>query len=300
MVLGGIGIIAFGFGNDGVAMGISNLWSNGGFMPNGVTGVLMSLQMVMFAYLGVEMIGLTAGEARNPQKTIPQAIGSVFWRILLFYVGALFVILSIYPWNEIGSQGSPFVMTFERLGIKTAAGIINFVVITAALSSCNGGIFSTGRMLYSLAQNGQAPATFARTSSNGVPRNALLLSIAALLLGVLANYLVPEKVFVWVTAIATFGAIWTWVMILLAQLKFRAGLSNAERAALKYRMWLWPLSSYLALAFLILVVGLMAYFEETRVALYIGPAFLVMLTVLYYVLKLSPSTVEQRAASSVS
>ncbi|MGA9661074.1 MAG: amino acid permease, partial [Pseudomonas alloputida] len=127
MVLGGIGIIAFGFGNDGVAVGISNLWSNGGFMPNGVTGVLMSLQMVMFAYLGVEMIGLTAGEARNPQKTIPQAIGSVFWRILLFYVGALFVILSIYPWNEIGSQGSPFVMTFERLGIKTAAGIINFV-----------------------------------------------------------------------------------------------------------------------------------------------------------------------------
>ncbi len=197
MVLGGIGIIAFGFGNDGVAVGISNLWSNGGFMPNGVTGVLMSLQMVMFAYLGVEMIGLTAGEARNPQKTIPQAIGSVFWRILLFYVGALFVILSIYPWNEIGSQGSPFVMTFERLGIKTAAGIINFVVITAALSSCNGGIFSTGRMLYSLAQNGQAPAAFARTSKSGVPRNALLLSIGALLLGVLANYLVPEKVFVW-------------------------------------------------------------------------------------------------------
>lgn len=224
----------------------------------------------------------------------------MFWRILLFYVGALFVILSIYPWNEIGSQGSPFVMTFERLGIKTAAGIINFVVITAALSSCNGGIFSTGRMLYSLAQNGQAPATFARTSSNGVPRNALLLSIAALLLGVLANYLVPEKVFVWVTAIATFGAIWTWVMILLAQLKFRAGLSNAERAALKYRMWLWPLSSYLALAFLILVVGLMAYFEETRVALYIGPAFLVMLTVLFYVFKLSPSTMEQRAAGSAS
>jgi AAT family amino acid transporter len=210
----------------------------------------------------------------------------VFWRILLFYVGALFVILSIYPWNEIGSQGSPFVMTFERLGIKTAAGIINFVVITAALSSCNGGIFSTGRMLYSLAQNGQAPAAFARTS-NGVPRNALLLSIGALLLGVLANYLVPEKVFVWVTSIATFGAIWTWVMILLAQLKFRAGLT-AERKALKYRMWLWPLSSYLALAFLVLVVGLMAYFEDTRVALYIGPAFLVLLTVLYYAFRLAP------------
>lgn len=298
MVLGGVGIIAFGLGNDGVAVGIANLWSNGGFMPNGVTGVLMSLQMVMFAYLGVEMIGLTAGEARNPQRTIPQAIGSVFWRILLFYVGALFVILSIYPWNEIGSQGSPFVMTFERLGIKTAAGIINFVVITAALSSCNGGIFSTGRMLYSLAQNGQAPAAFARTSNNGVPRNALLLSIGALLLGVLANYLVPEKVFVWVTSIATFGAIWTWVMILLAQLKFRAGLTPAQRQGLKYRMWLWPLSSYLALAFLVLVVGLMAYFEDTRVALYIGPAFLVLLTVLYHVFRLAPKNVQGTASTA--
>jgi len=298
MVIGGVGIIAFGFGNDGVALGISNLWAHGGFMPNGVQGVLMSLQMVMFAYLGVEMIGLTAGEAKNPQKTIPSAIGSVFWRILLFYVGALFVILSIYPWNEIGTQGSPFVMTFERLGIKTAAGIINFVVITAALSSCNGGIFSTGRMLYSLAQNGQAPATFGQTSSNGVPRKALLLSIFALLLGVLLNYLVPEKVFVWVTSIATFGAIWTWLMILLAQLKFRKGLSPAERAGLKYRMWLYPVSSYLALAFLVLVVGLMAYFPDTRVALYVGPAFLVLLTVLFYVFKLQPLDTAQGATRS--
>ena len=186
----------------------------------------------------------------------------MFWRILLFYVGALFVILSIYPWNEIGTQGSPFVMTFERLGIKTAAGIINFVVITAALSSCNGGIFSTGRMLYSLAQNGQAPATFGTTSSNGVPRRALLLSIFVLLLGVLLNYMVPEKVFVWVTSIATFGAIWTWLMILLAQLKFRKGLSPAEQAGLKYRMWLYPVSSYLALAFLVLAAVAMASGQE--------------------------------------
>jgi hypothetical protein len=171
-------------------------------------------------------------------------------------------------------------MTFERLGIKTAAGIINFVVITAALSSCNGGIFSTGRMLYSLAQHGQAPALFAKTSKGGVPRNALLLSIFALLFGVLLNYLVPEKVFTWVTSIATFGAIWTWAMILLAQLKFRRGLSAAEAGTLRFKLWLYPLSSYLAMAFLLLVVALMAYFEDTRIALYIGPAFLVLLVLL--------------------
>ncbi|SDH47584.1 amino acid permease [Pseudomonas panipatensis] len=297
LILVGGGMIVFGLGNGGVATGIANLWSNGGFMPHGISGVLMSLQMVMFAYLGVEMIGLTAGEAKNPQKTIPGAINSVFWRILLFYVGALFVIMSIYPWNEIGTQGSPFVMTFERLGIKTAAGIINFVVITAALSSCNGGIFSTGRMLYSLAQHGQAPALFAKTSKGGVPRNALLLSIFALLFGVLLNYLVPEKVFTWVTSIATFGAIWTWAMILLAQLKFRRGLSVAEAGTLRFKLWLYPLSSYLAMAFLVLVVALMAYFEDTRIALYIGPAFLVLLVLLYRVFDLASKGEPAGAAS---
>jgi AAT family amino acid transporter len=154
MIVGGSAMIMCGLGNHGVATGIHNLWSNGGFMPNGAKGVLMAMQMVMFAYLGVEMIGLTAGEAENPNKSIPDAINSVFWRILLFYVGALFVILSIYPWNELGTHGSPFEITFRRLGVKSAAGIINFVVLTAALSSCNGGIYNTGRMLYNLAQQG--------------------------------------------------------------------------------------------------------------------------------------------------
>ncbi|SOY64629.1 amino acid permease [Cupriavidus taiwanensis] len=284
MLIGGGAMIVFGFGNGGVATGISNLWAHGGFMPNGASGVLMSLQMVMFAYLGVEMIGLTAGEARNPKKSIPDAINSVFWRILIFYVGALFVILALYPWNEIGAQGSPFVLTFERLGIKTAAGIINFVVLTAALSSCNGGIFSTGRMLYNLSLQGQAPAAFATVDRNGVPRRALLVSIAALLAGVLLNYLVPEKVFVWVTAISTFGAVWTWAIILVTQIQFRRGLSAAERKALAFRMPFWPYGSYIALAFLALVVALMAYFPDTRVALYVGPGWLVLLTICYFAL----------------
>ncbi|QRX84171.1 amino acid permease [Glaciimonas sp. PAMC28666] len=288
MIIGGLGMIVFGLGNHGVALGISNLWSHGGFLPHGVQGVLMSFQMVMFAYLGVEMIGLTAGEAANPKKSIPDAINSVFWRIMIFYVGALFVILSIYPWNEIGVQGSPFVMTFERLGIKTAAGIINFVVLTAALSSCNGGIFSTGRMLFNLAQQGHAPRAFATTSANGVPRWAVLTSVIALLFGVLLNYLVPEKVFMWVTSISTFGAIWTWGVILVTQLRFRKSLSSSERKALAFKMPFWPYGSWIALAFLALVIGLMAYFPDTRVALIIGPLWLVLLTILYYALRLAP------------
>ncbi len=295
MIVGGTGMIVFGLGNDGVAIGISNLWVNGGFFPNGAQGVLMSLQMVMFAYLGVEMIGLTAGEAANPKKSIPDAINSVFWRILIFYVGAMFVILSIYPWNEIGTQGSPFVMTFERLGIKTAVGIINFVVVTAALSSCNGGIFSTGRMLFNLAQQGQAPRAFAQTTANGVPRWAILVSMVALLFGVLLNYLVPEKVFMWVTSISTFGAIWTWGVILVTQMKFRQTLSKQEIKTLAFRMPFYPYGSYVALAFLALVIALMAYFPDTRIALIVGPAWLVLLTVLYHVLNLAPHHPKQIA-----
>ena len=151
MIVVGAGIILFGFGNGGIATGISNLWSHGGWFPNGFSGLLLSMQMVLFAYLGVELIGVTAGEAQNPKKTLAKAIDNVFWRILLFYVGALFVMMAIYPWNELGEKGSPFVLTFQQIGIAKA-GIINFVVLTAALSSCNGGLFSTGRMLYTLAQ----------------------------------------------------------------------------------------------------------------------------------------------------
>ncbi|MFB3170318.1 amino acid permease [Neobacillus sp. 179-C4.2 HS] len=282
MIVSGIGMIVFGIGNGGIATGISNLWENGGILPNGITGVLMSLQMVMFAFLGIEMIGITAGEVKNPEKTLSKAIDSVFWRILIFYVGALFVIMSIYPWTEIGAQGSPFVLTFDKLGIPAAAGIINFVVLTAALSSCNGGIFSTARMLFNLAENDEAPKGFGKLNKNGVPSTAVLVTAGALLVGVVLNYLVPAKVFTWVTAISTFGAIWTWSMILLSQIKYRKGLNPNQVKGLKYKMPLFPFTSYVSLAFLLLVVGLMAFFPDTRIALIVGPLWLGILTAFYY------------------
>jgi len=282
MIVLGISMIAFGLGNGGTPTGISNLWEHGGFLPNGWKGVLLSLQMVMFAYLGIEMIGVTAGEVQNPKKTLSRAINSVFWRILLFYVGALFVIMSIYPWNEIGQKGSPFVMTFDQFGIPYAAGIINFVVLTAALSSCNSGIFSTGRMLFNLAQQGEASPKFGRLSKSGVPGTAIIVSGLALLVGVVLNYLVPEKVFTWVTSIATFGAVWTWAVILISQLRFRKSLSVEEQNSLAYKMPWAPYSSYLALAFLALVIVLMAFSPETRIALVVGPVWYAILIGVYY------------------
>ena len=282
MIIVGLGIILFGIGNGGVATGISNLWEHGGFAPNGLKGILMSMTMVMFAYLGIEMLGVTAGEVKNPEKAISRAVNTVFWRILVFYVGALFVIMSIYPWNEIGTTGSPFVLTFEQIGIPKAAGVINFVVLTAALSSCNSGIFSTGRMLFNLADQGQASPAFKKIGKTGVPSRAILVSAGALLIGVVLNYFVPEKVFVWVTSISTFGAIWTWSMILLSQLKFRKNLSTEKRKTLKFAAPLWPIGSYLSLAFLAMVIVLMAFSPDTRIALYVGPLWLLFLVGMYY------------------
>ncbi|MEV2480976.1 amino acid permease [Paenibacillus larvae] len=282
MIFIGLGMIVFGIGNDGIAIGIRNLWEHGGLFPNGVSGVLLSLQMVLFAFLGIEMIGVTAGEVKNPEKSLSRAIDNVFWRILIFYVGALFVVLSIYPWNEVGLKGSPFVLMFDQIGIPAAAGIINFVVLTASLSSCNSGIFSTSRMLFNLAEQGEAPKRVNRLTKGGVPGRAVVISAIALLIGVLLNYVVPEDVFTWVTSIATFGAIWTWAIILVSQIKYRKQLKAAEQNKLKYKMPLFPFSSYLSLAFLVFCVCLMAYAPDTRVSVIVGPLWFLLLICFYY------------------
>ena len=281
LIVAGLGMIVWGIGNGGEAVGISNLWIHGGFMPNGIVGVLLAFQMVIFAYGGIEIIGLTAGEAKSPEKTIPQAIKSVPWRILLFYVGAIFVILSIYPWTATGT-GSPFVSTFESLGIKSAAGIINFVVITAALSSCNGGIYSTGRMLMNLTEQNQAPVFFGKTTVQGVPRRALVLTLAILAVGVVLNYLAPAKVFIWLTAVAATGNITTWIIILVAQLRFRRTLSQSEVNDHTFKMPWWPLSNYITIAFMVFVIAVMSYVEDTRFGVIAGSVWLLYLAAVYW------------------
>jgi len=281
IVLGGA-LVFFGWGNDGVAIGVSNLFSHNGFMPMGWSGVGLSLVMVMFAFLGIELIGVTAGEAKNPEKTIPSAINKVLWRILIFYVGALTIVMSLYPWDELGTIGSPFVLTFEKLGIPAAAGIINFVVLTAALSSCNSGIFSTGRMLYNLSLQGKAPAFLGKLSKNHVPLNAIMVSFVFLFIGVILNYFVPAEVFIYVTSVGTIAAIWVWGVIVLAQLRFRQSLTPVQVAALKYPALLYPFSNWATLAFLAFVTIVMWFDPGTRVALYVGPVWFGLLLVCYY------------------
>ncbi|MGY2138584.1 amino acid permease [Pseudomonas reactans] len=290
MILGGFGIMLFGIHSAGEtqASGLSNLWAHGGFMPNGIGGLIASFAVVMFAFGGIEIIGITAGEAKDPQRVIPKAINAVPLRILLFYVLTLFVLMAIYPWPQIGSQGSPFVQIFSNLGIGSAATILNIVVISAAVSAINSDIFGAGRMMYGLAQQGQAPKGFAQLSKHGVPWMTVLVMGAALLGGVVLNYLIPENVFLLIASIATFATVWVWLMILFTQVAMRRSMTKEQVAELKFPVPFWPYAPAAAIVFMLFVFGVLGYFPDTQAALLVGAVWIVLL-VLAYLLWVKPA-----------
>jgi histidine transporter len=283
MILGGFGIMLFGIHSAGEApaTGLSNLWAHGGFMPNGVGGLIASFAVVMFAFGGIEIIGITAGEAKDPQRVIPKAINAVPLRILLFYVLTLFVLMSLYPWQNIASQGSPFVQIFDNLGISSAAIILNIVVISAAVSAINSDIFGAGRMMYGLAQQGQAPKGFAQLSSQGVPWMTVVVMGAALLGGVVLNYLIPENVFLVIASIATFATVWVWLMILVTQVAMRRSMTKEQIAELKFPVPFWPYAPAAAIVFMLFIFGVLGYFPDTQAALMVGAVWIVLLIVAY-------------------
>ena len=284
MILGGFGIMLFGIHSAGEtqASGLSNLWAHGGFMPNGIGGLIASFAVVMFAFGGIEIIGITAGEAKDPQRVIPKAINAVPLRILLFYVLTLCVLMAIYPWPQIGSQGSPFVQIFSNLGIGSAATILNIVVISAAVSAINSDIFGAGRMMYGLAQQGQAPKGFAQLSKQGVPWMTVVVMGAALLGGVVLNYLIPENVFLLIASIATFATVWVWLMILFTQVAMRRSMTKAQIAELKFPVPFWPYAPAAAIVFMLFVFGVLGYFPDTQAALMVGAVWIVLLIIAYW------------------
>ncbi|MCP1442132.1 histidine transporter [Pseudomonas sp. GGS8] len=283
MILGGFGIMLFGISSapGAQATDISNLWTQGGFMPNGVGGLIASFAVVMFAFGGIEIIGVTAGEAKDPQRVLPRAINAVPLRILLFYVLTMLVLMSIFPWQQIGSQGSPFVQIFDNLGISSAATILNIVVISAAVSAINSDIFGAGRMMYGLAQQGHAPKGFARLSRRGVPWLTVMVMSSALLLGVLLNYLIPENVFLLIASIATFATVWVWLMILFTQVAMRRSMSAEQVAQLKFPVPFWPYAPMAAIAFMLFIFGVLGYFPDTQAALIVGVVWIVLLVLAY-------------------
>ncbi|OAT86105.1 amino acid permease [Desulfotomaculum copahuensis] len=281
MILTGAGLIFFGLGNHGQPIGLQNLYIHGGFFAGGLKGFLFALCLVVAAYQGVELVGITAGEAKDPQRTLRKAIQNIIWRILIFYIGAIFVIVAIYPWDKVGSMGSPFVLTFAKVGIVSAAAIINFVVLTAAMSGCNSGIYSSGRMLFTLAQNGQAPKFLAKVSSRGVPANSLLVTLGCLLVGVALNFVAPPKLFLYVYSSSVLPGMVPWFVLLISQIKFRQ-VRKAEMRNHPFKAPLSPYSNYLTIAFLVLVLVGMWFNSDTRLSLIVGAAFMALITASYY------------------
>jgi AAT family amino acid transporter/D-serine/D-alanine/glycine transporter len=299
LILVGLAVIAFDIGDIGKTASFANLWSQGGFLPFGIMGVLLTLQIVMFAYSGVELIGVTAGEAENPAVMLPRATNSVIYRILIFYIGALIILMALVPWNQLSPTMSPFVLVFDKVGVPGASHVINFVVITAAASSCNSGLFSTGRMLYTLALRRQAPRTFGVLNRRQVPATGIHVSAALMLIGVALNYVVPEEVFTWVTSIALVGTLWTWVMIMLAHKNYRTRVQQGQAASVSYRMPCWPIANWLVIAFLLIVTAMLSLTPGTRVALYVAPLWFALLGFGYLQLnKAGTAELPQAAPSS--
>lgn len=283
MIVGGIAIIVFGFANPtGHETGVANLFAEGGFAPHGLWGVLASLTIVMFAFGGTEVIGITAGEAENPKKILPRAINSVPVRVLLFYVLALTVIMMIQPWDTIDGEASPFVSIFSGLGLAGAANILNVVVITAALSAINADIFAAGRMLHGLAEQGQAPRAFARTTKAGVPFMTVLTMVAALLVGVLLNVWFHDQIFFLIAALATFATVVVWLMILIAHARMKAEITRERRLPSEFPAPFWPVGNYLAMAVIVLVIVLIGVIPDSRPALVVGAVWIGLLALVYF------------------
>lgn len=200
---------------------LSNLTTHGGFLPFGWMGLVSSLLIVIFSYGGTEMVGLTITEMKNPEQSLPKIIKSVILRICLFYVLPLFIIMGLIPWDEVGRTGSPFVQVFSAVGFKGVAHIMNFILLIAVTSAANTGIYSSSRVLYSLARQKEAPAIFARLNKKGVPVNSLIVSGASLFLGSIVALFAQEKVFQYLMGIPGYSTILLWITICLAQLKLR-------------------------------------------------------------------------------
>jgi amino acid transporter, AAT family len=279
LIAGGIIAMIFGIGHVGTP---ANLVSHGGVAPHGIMVALLAFQIVVFSYQGVELVGMTAAEAKDRETVLPKAINSIPWRIGLFYVGSLLVLMSLFPWDTFTKDRSPFVQAFSEIGIPAAGTIMNFVVLTSALSACSSGLFSNGRLLKRLAEDGVAPAIMARTNKRHVPAYAIIASGCFMLIAVFVNIVTPSSAFNIIASIATLGAIWSWGIIIACHLAYRRKVARGEAEPSPFRL---PFAKPLCIAVLVflgIVTVLLGFDPDNRVALYALPIWAAVLIGGYY------------------
>ena len=265
---------------------IHNLWTHGGFFPHGFSGLFYMLASIMFAFGGIELIGMAAAEAEQPEQVVPRAINQVVLRILIFYVGSLTILLSLVPWDELklgGLDKSPFVLIFSQLGINWAANLLNFIILTAALSVYNSGMYANSRMLFSLAKQNDAPALFARLDRRGVPVIAVGFSAALIFGCVLLNYFVPEQALGHLMYVVVGALVLNWAMITLTHLKYQHYV-KAQKITTRYPALWSPLSNYGVLGFVAVVLYIM-WVKDFKESVIMIPLWIGMMYVVYRVLR---------------
>jgi len=283
-----LSMIGFGFyllvsGSAGPQASVANLWQYGGFFPNGMHGFIMSMAVIMFAFGGLELIGITAAETKNPDKTIPKAINQIVYRILIFYIGAIGVLLCLFPWNQLAEGGSPFVLIFQSLDSHGVANVLNFVVLIAAISVYNSCIYCNSRMLHGLAMQGNAPKILQKVNRRGIPMAAAIVSASVTALCVVVNYLMPGKAFQFLMMLVVAALVVNWLMISWTHLKFRKAMQQQQHIT-KFKSILTPWSNYLTIGFIFAILLIMSLTPDMRLAVMLVPIWLALLA-LVYVLK---------------
>ncbi|MEQ1322672.1 amino acid permease [Acinetobacter soli] len=267
-------------GDAGPQASVANLWQFGGFFPNGIQGFIMSLAIIMFAFGGLELIGITAAETKNPSKTIPKAVNQIVYRILIFYIGAIGVLLCLFPWNQLAQGGSPFVLIFQSLNSHGVANVLNFVVLVAAISVYNSCIYCNSRMLHGLALQGNAPRVLQRVNRRGIPVYAAGVSASITALCVLINYLMPGKAFQFLMMLVVAALVVNWLMISWTHLKFRKAMQQRHHQT-TFQSIMSPWSNYLTIAFIFGILIIMSITPDMRLAVMLVPIWLIVLAVVY-------------------
>ncbi len=287
-MLGGSALLGFiSYDGKEAAPLFSNFVSDGGLFPNGLAAVLLTMITVNFSFQGTELIGIAAGESENPEKTIPRAIRNTVWRIMLFFILTMTILVGLISWKEAGVIESPFVVVFDKIGIPYAADIMNFVIITALLSVANSGLYAATRILWSLANEGMAPTSFQKVNKRGIPITALVVTIAVAGLSLFTSFLAEDTVYMYLLSIAGLSAVSSWIIIALSQLRFRSQYikGGGKLEDLKYRTPLYPIVPILALITNSIVVISLAFIPEQRMALYCGIPFIIFCYIYYYISK---------------
>ncbi len=296
LIVVGLVMIIVSFESDGARASFTNLWSHGGMFPTGFMGFVAGFQIAVFAFVGIELVGTAAAETKDPEKNLPRAINSIPIRVLLFYVGALIILMSVRPWTSYSADESPFVGMFALAGLVGAAGVINFVVLTSATSSANSGIYSTSRMVYGLAREGDAPKAFGRLSSRKVPKNALIFSCMFLLAGVALLYAEGSvaEAFTLVTTISALCFMFVWTIILVSYIVYRRRRPHLHEES-KFKMPGGSYMTYVVLAFFAFIIWALTTQPDTLAALLFTPVWFVALGIGYMVVRRNPQHMAIRA-----